>query len=145
MHLVDFLPFFNKGDNFCDFLFGFSIHQDTFKKGSTLKRENLLPRGANSSLLKQTPFQKWDRISFDSPPFKVCPFAFKGMDIFQRENMLRIITSLFKGNPLQLKTNLLLRNMSSVSKDITFNSFPISGYFCRLLITFANSLDPDQA
>ena len=25
------------------------------------------------------------------------------------------------------------------------NSFPASGDFCRLLITFANSLDPDQA
>ena len=27
----------------------------------------------------------------------------------------------------------------------SFNSFPASGDFCRLLITFANSLDPDQA
>ena len=26
-----------------------------------------------------------------------------------------------------------------------FNSFPACGDFCRLLITFANSLDPDQA
>ena len=26
-----------------------------------------------------------------------------------------------------------------------FNSFPASGNFCPLLITFANSLDPDQA
>ena len=26
-----------------------------------------------------------------------------------------------------------------------FNSFPTSGNICRLLITFANSLDPDQA
>ena len=25
------------------------------------------------------------------------------------------------------------------------NSFPAGGDFCRLLITFANSLDPDQA
>ena len=25
------------------------------------------------------------------------------------------------------------------------NSFPASGKFCYLLITFANSLDPDQA
>ena len=25
------------------------------------------------------------------------------------------------------------------------NSFPASGHFCHLLITFANSLDPDQA
>ena len=26
-----------------------------------------------------------------------------------------------------------------------FDSFLASGHFCRLLITFANSLDPDQA
>ena len=28
--------------------------------------------------------------------------------------------------------------------EIFFNSFLASGYFCRLLITFANSLVPDQ-
>ena len=28
---------------------------------------------------------------------------------------------------------------------LIFNSFPTSGDFCRLLITFADSLDPDQA
>ena len=28
---------------------------------------------------------------------------------------------------------------------LSFNSFPPSGNFCHLLITFANSLDPDQA
>ena len=33
----------------------------------------------------------------------------------------------------------------SVSITIHINSFPASGDFCRLLITFANSLDPDQA
>ena len=33
--------------------------------------------------------------------------------------------------------------MSSAS--IFLNSFPNSGDFCRLLITFASSLDPDQA
>ena len=27
----------------------------------------------------------------------------------------------------------------------SFNSFPANGVFCRLLISFANSLDPDQA
>ena len=31
------------------------------------------------------------------------------------------------------------------SPILTLNSFPTSGYFCHLLITFANSLDPDQA
>ena len=29
--------------------------------------------------------------------------------------------------------------------NIDFNSFPASRDFCRLLITFANTLDPDQA
>ena len=28
--------------------------------------------------------------------------------------------------------------------NITFNSFLANGDFCRLLLTFANSLDPDQ-
>ena len=31
------------------------------------------------------------------------------------------------------------------SPILTLNSFPTSGYFCHLLITFANSLDPDKA
>ena len=29
--------------------------------------------------------------------------------------------------------------------QVLFNSFPDRGDFCRLLIIFANSLDPDQA
>ena len=32
-----------------------------------------------------------------------------------------------------------------VTQILIFNSFPTSGDFCRLLLTFANSLDPDQA
>ena len=35
--------------------------------------------------------------------------------------------------------------MIPLISDGTFNSFPASGDFCRLLITFANSLNPDQA
>ena len=31
------------------------------------------------------------------------------------------------------------------SQRVVFNSLPASGNFCHLLITFANSLDPDQA
>ena len=31
------------------------------------------------------------------------------------------------------------------SVSVPLNSFPACGYFCRLLITLANSLDPDQA
>ena len=33
----------------------------------------------------------------------------------------------------------------AICYHIYLNSFPASGDFCRLLITFANSLDPDQA
>ena len=32
-----------------------------------------------------------------------------------------------------------------IHRQIMFNSFPTIGDFCHLLITFANSLDPDQA
>ena len=35
IHFVDYLPFFDKGDNFCDFLFAFPS-----KKMSTLKGKN---------------------------------------------------------------------------------------------------------
>ena len=35
--------------------------------------------------------------------------------------------------------------MGPICLIATFNSFPASGDFCRLLITFANSLDPGQA
>ena len=36
-------------------------------------------------------------------------------------------------------------NLPENNKIIYLSSFPASGNFCRLLITFANSLDPDQA
>ena len=32
-----------------------------------------------------------------------------------------------------------------ISFDLSFNPFPACGNFCRLLINFANSLEPDQA
>ena len=35
--------------------------------------------------------------------------------------------------------------MQASSEGVKLNSFPARGDFCRLLITFANSLDPDQA
>ena len=35
--------------------------------------------------------------------------------------------------------------MIPLISDGTINSFPASGDFCRLLITFANSLNPDKA
>ena len=37
------------------------------------------------------------------------------------------------------------KNKEIIHLDILLNSFPASVGFCRLLITFANSLDPDQA
>ena len=39
----------------------------------------------------------------------------------------------------------LWRNIKDKYWKFYFNSFPTSGDFCHLLITFANSLDPDQA
>ena len=38
---------------------------------------------------------------------------------------------------------IILTNYLKISS--VFNSLPTSGDFCHLLITFANSLDPDQA
>ena len=37
--------------------------------------------------------------------------------------------------------------LSGISRqvDMRFNSFPASGDFCPLLITFANNLDPEHA
>ena len=47
-------------------------------------------------------------------------------------------------NFFSLQKNMLLVLTRSTSGD-TRNSFPASGDFCRLLITFANSLESDQA
>ena len=35
--------------------------------------------------------------------------------------------------------------MSQCGSNLDYNSFPANGNFCHLLISFANSLDPDQA
>ena len=40
---------------------------------------------------------------------------------------------------------LLLVSIITTDKHFSINSLPASGDFCRLLIIFANSLDPDQA
>ena len=56
---------------------------------------------------------------------------------------MRLKTSSFhleKGSP-DTKSNKVVSKVALVSN---FNSFPASGDFCRLLITFANTLDPDQ-
>ena len=48
-----FIFYFDKGDNFYDFPPAFLYaHQFPSKKGSTLKRKNLLPTGAYSFLLE---------------------------------------------------------------------------------------------
>ena len=69
-----FLPFFIKGDNYCDFHLAL-LHKNPPEKGSTLKGKNLLPLGANSFLLEWTLFQKGDKtILAELPPLKVYPF-----------------------------------------------------------------------
>ena len=40
---------------------------------------------------------------------------------------------------------LIRKSTACNSLKMSLNSFPASGNFCRLLITFANSLNPDQA
>ena len=83
--VISTVLYFCKGDNFCDFLFA-SLHTKFLLKrgkkwlpltymykgvypkrkelaplsgkGSTLKEKKLLPRGATSFLLEQTPLQK---------------------------------------------------------------------------------------
>ena len=52
------------------------------------------------------------------------------VDLFSKGRQITILTELF---------------VSLVSISIHFNSSPASGAFCCLLITFANSLNPDQA
>ena len=48
--MVDFPPFFNKGDNFCDFQIAFLHTMPLMKreKKCILKGKNLLPGSANS-------------------------------------------------------------------------------------------------
>ena len=40
---------------------------------------------------------------------------------------------------------LFLDSVFTKKGVVYLNAFPATGDFCRLLITFANSLDPDQA
>ena len=56
--------------------------------------------------------------------------------LYKRFHLLHVYKDffLFAGNCCQFRIPAL-----------TINSFPASGNFCRLLIIFANSLDPDQA
>ena len=56
LYLEEFPPFFEKGDNFYDFLFAFPARHVPAEKGSTLKGMNLLPRGANSFLFRADHF-----------------------------------------------------------------------------------------
>ena len=43
------------------------------------------------------------------------------------------------------KKNISLSSAEFAHRVVTVNSFPTSGDFCHLLISFSNSLDPDQA
>ena len=50
IHLVDFLPFFDKGHNFCDLLFALLHVNPLSEQGSTLKGKKLLFLVTNSFL-----------------------------------------------------------------------------------------------
>ena len=49
------------------------------------------------------------------------------------------------GRLILVPLSLFLNIMNTVFVSFDINSLPAFGDFCRLLITFANSLDPDQA
>ena len=74
---------FNKVDNFCDFRFGISAHQDTSEKGSTL-------------VLEQTPFQKWGRISFDSPPLNCVHLPLREWIYLKERTCLKLLSPVVK-------------------------------------------------
>ena len=68
-----------------------------------------------------------------------CVFSFS-CNIPWNTTVLPVQISVFENpGPEDLTVHL------SVESLLTLNSFPASGDFCRLLITFVNSLDPDQA
>ena len=46
---------------------------------------------------------------------------------------------------LKKKSKLSDGFSDQIARNFAISSFPASGDFCRLLIAFANSLDPDQA
>ena len=63
-----------KGDNFVFFV-RVPVHQTASEKESTQKGKNLLPRGANSFLFEQTPFQKGIKeVLKELPPLKAYRF-----------------------------------------------------------------------
>ena len=60
--MIDFLPFFYKGDNFFDFLFGFMRTKSFLIKGSALK-------GKNFFLLESTPSSQGRQNVFERETF----------------------------------------------------------------------------
>ena len=66
-------------------------------------------------------------------------FSHAAAHMFSRKNKKSM--KLFLAEKKKKKKKTLSRTI--IAPDT--NSFPVSGNFCRLLITFANSLDPDQA
>ena len=58
----------------------FPTNQVPSEMDSTRKEKNLLPRGANSFLLEQTPFQKYDiQILSEWPPLQM--YQMKGPEV----------------------------------------------------------------
>ena len=57
IHMVDFLPYFYKGDNFHDFLFAF-LHIKSLLKGIYFKRKEFAPRGSKFFPFRVEPFSE---------------------------------------------------------------------------------------
>ena len=84
MELVDFSPYLNKGDNFCDFCLR-PCTPRSFRKVVYSKRKQFVsflsrrvyskPMGTDSFLLEKTPFQKASKIILlELPPLKEYQF-----------------------------------------------------------------------
>ena len=103
------------------------------------------------------PFHPWvSEVDSSIYEIKIVCFLKKGYRVDKNQNQNgKVVTKEKKANTCNVDpdetSHLDLRCLQNLFlwsvelKGITFNSFPASGNFCCLLITFANSLDPDQA
>ena len=61
-------------------------------------------------------------------------------------HLIKICAKLLMSSIEKLEPNEIDLSQKVVSRSCSvFNTLPASGDFCRLLMTFSNSLDPDQA
>ena len=63
-HFIEFLQFFDKGDNFCNFLFAF-LHTKPFWKGVYSKRSEFASKGSKFFPFSEDPFSKGSIKQFD--------------------------------------------------------------------------------